>query len=125
HFDVAGVEAGEGHDQLIVLDALYLDRAFRGNSNIPTPALDVQFADAFDPAAGQQFTIVDNRFAGPLTATFLNLPEGSQFLAGDVPLRITYAGGDGNDVVLTVVPEPGAVSLMLLAALPLLRRRRS
>ena len=125
HFDVAGVEAGEGHDQLIVLDALYFDRAFRGNSNIPTPALDVQFADAFDPSAGQQFTIVDNRFAGPLTATFLNLPEGSQFLAGDVPLRITYAGGDGNDVVLTVVPEPGAVSLMLLAALPLLRRRRS
>ena len=125
HFDVAGVEAGEGHDQLIVLDALYLDRAFRGNSNIPTPALDVQFADAFDPAAGQQFTIVDNRFAGPLTATFLNLPEGSQFLAGDVPLRITYAGGDGNDVVLTVMPEPGAASLMVLAALPLLRRRRS
>jgi autotransporter-associated beta strand protein len=125
HIDVAGTEAGEGHDQLIVLDALYLDRAFRGNSNIPTPALDVQFADDFVPSAGQQFTIVDNRFAGPLSATFKDLVEGSQVLAGDVPLRISYAGGDGNDVVLTVVPEPGAVSIMLLAAVPLLRRRRS
>jgi hypothetical protein len=39
-------------------------------------------------------------------------------------MRITYLGGDGNDVVLTVVPEPALLtSIALLTTLPARRRR--
>ncbi len=40
-------------------------------------------------------------------------------------IRITYAGGDGNDVVLRAVPEPGSWAAVLLCVLcaAALRRR--
>lgn len=37
---------------------------------------------------------------------------------------VNYAGGDGNDVVLTGIPEPTSVALMAMAGLGLLGRRR-
>ena len=43
---------------------------------------------------GAQFTILTNA-----TGHFRNLPEGGIILAGD-NFRISYVGGDGNDVVL-------------------------
>ena len=44
---------------------------------------------------------------------------------GAVVFNINYAGGDGNDVVLTVaVPEPGTAGLLLAATAPLLGLRR-
>lgn len=51
------------------------------------------------------------------------LGEGESFYVGEQPFQITYAGGDGNDVYLSV-PEPGTAALLVLGALPLLRRRR-
>jgi autotransporter-associated beta strand protein len=53
----------------------------------------------------QQFTILRNDSASPVTNTFKNLPEDTVLAVtnGNFPLRISYVGGTGNDVVLTVL----------------------
>ena len=51
---------------------------------------------------GQEFMIVDNRSAEPVSGTFVGLPEGAKVSN----YTISYTGGDGNDVVLRVLdPE--------------------
>jgi hypothetical protein len=79
------------------------------------------------PSNGQIFTIIDNDGTDPINGTFYKpgdgshpfgpfeeLPEGAIFAAGSATFRISYTGGDGNDVTLTAVSVPkswtGAVS---------------
>jgi autotransporter-associated beta strand protein len=45
--------------------------------------------------------LINNDNADAIGNTFDGLPEGAIFRAGDQEFRITYAGGDGNDVVIT------------------------
>ncbi|MCC6822911.1 MAG: hypothetical protein IT579_19450 [Verrucomicrobia subdivision 3 bacterium] len=55
---------------------------------------------------GDSFTIVDNDGADPIIGNFTGLPEGAYLAWPGSPLlngRISYVGGDGNDVVLTLV----------------------
>ena len=68
-------------------------------------------------------------FAGNEAFTYdsVVLNEGAHFVASGQEFAISYAGGtDNNDVVLTAVPEPGAVTSLLggLGMLLGLRRRR-
>ncbi|MCP4143261.1 MAG: hypothetical protein GY755_23730, partial [Chloroflexi bacterium] len=71
--------------------------------------LEVSFVYDFQPQAGQEFEIitVDDSLRG----AFINAPEGA-VVGGycDVELKISYTGGDGNDVVLsaekTTNPDP-------------------
>lgn len=51
------------------------------------------------PDGGASFLLIDNGSAGPVVGTFAGLPEGS--LVAGTNLRISYVGGDGNDVTLT------------------------
>jgi hypothetical protein len=67
--------------------------------------------DAIIGAAPRHFSFAGNE-----------LEEGESFLVGNQLLRISYAGGDGNDVVLYAVPEPTS-ALLLIAGLPCLLRR--
>jgi autotransporter-associated beta strand protein len=46
--------------------------------------------------------LIDKAQAGAVTGTFAGLPEGSEFTVGLYTFRITYTGGDGNDVLLRV-----------------------
>jgi acetyl esterase/lipase len=62
-------------------------------------------------AAGQSFTIIDNDGTDPVSGTFSNLPEGATFTVGSTAFRITYAGGDGNDVVLNAFGNPTTTTL--------------
>ncbi len=48
---------------------------------------------------GDEFIIIDNLSANPVVNAFDGLPEGG--LTNDGFFTISYAGGDGNDVVLT------------------------
>ena len=58
----------------------------------------------FRPAIGDSFTIVQNDGADAVSGTFLNAPEGSIFAGAlNSAFRITYTGGDGNDIVITRV----------------------
>jgi hypothetical protein len=75
---------------------------------------------------GEEFPIIDNLSNMPVSGTFRGLPEGSVISVGDDQFQITYQGGDGNDVVLTVlsVPEPSMGLAATLGAAGLLLRRR-
>src|SRR5262245_4961770 len=57
---------------------------------------------------GDELVIVRNDGGGPVDGTFAGLPEGanlgSNFLGTGLTAKITYVGGDGNDVVLLFSP---------------------
>jgi len=54
--------------------------------------------------AGTVFTAITNTSANPITGTFANVPDGSTFTVGRNNYQVSYSGGDGNDLTLTVVP---------------------
>jgi autotransporter-associated beta strand protein len=119
HAELAGRAPGSGYDQLVVLDHLFL----RTGPGLDT-VLELVPSGGFAPAPGDRFTLIDNRFTGPVEGAFRNLSEGTMFQSAGTSWQISYRGGDGNDVVVTVVPEPRAVAGLAIGAPLLLRRRR-
>jgi autotransporter-associated beta strand protein len=83
-----GASAGSGFDQVKVAGAVDLGNAI----------LDVTLD--FIPPPFWQVTLIDNDGSDAITSTFSGRPEGSLFYLDDTQFAITYAGGDGNDVVL-------------------------
>ena len=81
---------GTGYDQL---QATTIDIA--GAKLTVTTGQDLQ--------SGDPYTIIDNMGPDPVAGTFGGLFEGANLLVGTQTFRITYLGGDGNDVVLTRV----------------------
>jgi hypothetical protein len=55
----------------------------------------------FNPQPGQVFTIVEKTSPGAITNAPFG-PEGKIITLNGMPFRISYVGGDGNDVTLTV-----------------------
>ncbi|HEU0209889.1 MAG TPA: autotransporter-associated beta strand repeat-containing protein [Candidatus Udaeobacter sp.] len=53
-------------------------------------------------ASGTVFTIIDNTANTPITGTFGNLADGSTLTVGSNTYRVSYEGGSGNDLTLTV-----------------------
>jgi len=74
-----------------------------GDVNLANSALDVEVAPNSKPS-GDSFIIINKTSAGAVQGNFKNLPEGANLMAKGFPFRISYAGGDGNDVVLTRLP---------------------
>ncbi len=81
--------------------ALAADRvAVRGTVRLGGQ-LRVRSAGTAPLPAGGTVTIIDNDGADPVQGTFLGLPEGAVVRpAGGRAFRISYRGGDGNDVTL-------------------------
>lgn len=94
---IGGTSPGaNGHDQLNVTGAVNLNNSRLG----PLPW------NGFRPAVGNSFVILRNDGTDPIGGTFLNAPEGSIFAGPlNTAFRISYIGGDGNDVVITRVPR--------------------
>ena len=90
--DLEGTTVGTGYDQLNITGAV--DLGTRGR-------LRVIVGGGFVPSAGDTFIIIRNDGVDAVVGTFLNLPEGATFVAGDITFVISYQGGDGNDVTLT------------------------
>lgn len=96
--------AGPGHYSTLTADTLSLD----GDLKISTYY-------GFEPQPGDSFQIMTaNRTR---TGQFIGLPEGGYVACTDynVCLRISYRGGDGNDVVLTAETVSPAIGLLLPA----------
>ncbi len=53
---------------------------------------------------GTVFTAISNTAATPIAGSFANLADGSTITIGSNAFQANYAGGDGNDLTLTVVP---------------------
>ncbi len=53
---------------------------------------------------GRVITAIDNTSVDPIAGTFANLADGSTFTANGISYQVSYQGGDGNDLTLTVVP---------------------
>ena len=53
---------------------------------------------------GAVITVISNTSATPISGTFSNLPDGSIITVGGKNCQVSYSGGDGNDLTLTVVP---------------------
>ncbi len=80
-----------------------------GTVNIPNGTLAPELINGFTPTAGQVFKIIDNQGVSPVFGAFKGLAEGATFSAGGYDFKISYVGGDGNDVTLTAVgPTPGS-----------------
>src|SRR5262249_11959754 len=82
-FELNGTTVGTQYDQLNVTGTVNL---------AATPTLTV--LTGFTPPANTQFIIINNDGADPVVGTFASVPAG---------FTINYAGGDGNDVVLSTV----------------------
>ena len=100
--DGPGFVAGTDYDQLIVAPTFSLTL-----SGASLQATSMNTA----PPLGKIFTIVDNQGPNAVNGTFAGLPEGaivpwssSTFNAATkaLPLTISYVGGDGNDITLTI-----------------------
>ena len=52
--------------------------------------------------SGTVFTIIDNTAATPITGAFGNLANGSTVVVGSNTYLVSYTGGTGNDLTLTV-----------------------
>ena len=82
-----------GCDQMIVSEAVDLGDA------VLDPSL------GFTPNSGDTLTIIDNIGSEQVVGSFKGLAEGAFLLIDGLPFSITYVGGDGNDVVLTALPQ--------------------
>ena len=87
--ELNGPGAGSGYDQINV----------RGTVNLSQLSLGASLG--FASSVGQQFTIISNDGSDAVTGTFTSLPQNAQLHVGSELFQINYAGGDGNDVVLS------------------------
>ncbi|MCX6911618.1 MAG: proprotein convertase P-domain-containing protein, partial [Verrucomicrobia bacterium] len=102
--ELTGPAPGTDYDQI----------RLNGTNTIGGAALFVTAAFTKPVTVGQSFTIVANDGASPNTGIFLGWTEGSTHTANNFGFRISYVGGTGNDVVLTLTSVPagsGAVAV--------------
>jgi len=97
-FEVGGVTECTGYDQTKVTGTVTL-----GNGTLNTILY-----NGFKPAKGQSYNIINNDGADAVSGTFNNLAEGATFTISGYVFKISYVGGSGNDVVLTVQSVPAS-----------------
>ena len=100
NMEINGLTVGTQYDQLNVTGTVSIN---------PTASLNPTLG--FIPTAGNSFTIINNDGADAVSGTFYGLPEGTVFYVLTTAFKISYVGGTGNDVVLSVVNPCNAVSI--------------
>ncbi len=88
--EINGLTPGTQYDQLQVNGAVAL-------------AGELILSGSYVASVSDSFVIIENDGVDPVVGTFDNSPEGDIYTFNDRPLRLSYQGGDGNDVVLTRV----------------------
>ena len=96
---VAGTAVGTGYDQLELTGSLTLGSGAR-----------LLWQPSVAVPKGSVFIVVRITGVAPVINAFSGMPEGSTFASNGQTFQITYRGGDGNDVVVTALNGPAAVS---------------
>jgi S-layer protein rsaA len=87
------------YDQIVLEATLFYGLELGGSR------LDLTYLEGGVIKKGDTFTIIDNKTTYPMSGTFKDLPEGAEITAGGVTFKISYVGGDGNDIVLTALND--------------------
>jgi fibronectin-binding autotransporter adhesin len=96
--EIGGTGAGQ-FDQLNVTGLVNLGTATTLNTSL---------YNGFVPKTGDSFTIINNDGTEAVSGTFSGLAEGATFTVGGAVFKISYVGGTGNDVVLSVQSAPAS-----------------
>ncbi|MGA7274738.1 MAG: autotransporter-associated beta strand repeat-containing protein [Candidatus Udaeobacter sp.] len=118
--DINGTTPGTGYDQINVA---------AGGVTITGSNLVVTVGTS--TSLGQTFTILNKTAPGAITGTFAGIPQGGTVTGSNgTVFSVSYTGGTGNDIVLTVVqaaaPEPSTWmgGALAIAGLAFTQRRR-
>lgn len=117
-FELGGNAPCTGYDQLKVLNGASVPSAVTltaANSILSTSRY-----NGYTPKQGDVFIIIDQASDKAVSGTFKDLPEGATFSQNGITFKISYVGGDGNDVTLTVMNQPTApnTGFMIVKANP-------
>lgn len=114
--EIGGTDPCTGYDQMKVT----------GTVDVTDGTLVASLFNGFVPQVGQSYTIISNDAADAVTGTFTGIAEGGTYTNQGVTYSVTYKGGDGNDVVLTVtavdasaLPKQPDTGFALVAGHPL------
>ena len=100
NFELRGPAPGADYDQLNV----------RGTVNLTNAALSLAPNFLAPVAVGQQFILINNDGVDPVAGVFNGYPAGTSINFNGYNLVISYNGGDGNDVMLTLTSVPASVT---------------
>lgn len=100
---IGGLTAGVNYDQLVVQGPLDLSLA----------TLSIDVIGGFEPARGDEFTIVAKSGSSPAAGQYFGKPQGSLLLVSGHVFAIDYRGGDGNDIVLRTLSGDLPPTLLL------------
>lgn len=119
-FELGGTDPCTGYDQLVVKNAASSTPAVTIDNTSAT--LTTSRYNSYTPKQGQVFVIINQAGSAAVSGTFKDLPEGATFTQNGVVFKISYVGGDGNDVTLTVQNQPTApnTGVEILRSNPLL-----
>jgi len=119
-FEIGGTDACTGYDQLKVLNASNTADAVTIDDT--SAVLTTSLYDSFAPKKGQTYVIIEQGGDKAVKGTFKDLPEGATFTQNGIVFKISYVGGTGNDVTLTVqsVPATPDTGFALVSAHPLI-----
>lgn len=108
-FELAGSTPCESYDQIKATAAdlstvLVSFKAYMTGEE--TATLKTIRLNGYTPKQGDVFVIVDNQGSKDVEGTFKGLVEGATFTQNGITFKISYKGGTGNDVTLTVMNQP-------------------
>lgn len=98
-FEIEGETVCTEYDQVDVTGAV----------DVTSSVLTISRLSTFVPELNTEFVIINNEGTDDVVGEFSGWAQGAQVVVDQVTYEIDYAGGDGNDVVLTVVAIDSAL----------------
>ena len=96
--EIGGTTAGGQYDVLHLSGT-----GLSGLIDLGSATIQASLIGGFTPTVGQVFEIIDNDDVDAVSNTFAGMSEGAGVLVSGQAFRISYVGGDGNDVTLTSI----------------------